>query len=124
MIKPTTCLIIDDDPGSTAILRTLIKQHDHLELLAEAGGSTEGARLITKYKPGLIFLDLKMPGLNGYELLEVLEYLPKIIIVTGERKFKSEIFSPMISGYIYKPVGSKDTFQEEVDKALNRELTG
>ena len=73
---------------------------------------------ITKSKPELIFLDLQMPGLDGYEMLEVLEYMPRIIIYSTERDYKSELFLDKISAYLYKPVKDFNTFKEAVDKAL------
>lgn len=113
-----TCVIIDDDSAAISLLRGLVKQHNDLELVMECEGSTYGALAIAKYKPDLIFLDLNMPGLDGYEMLEVLDYFPKVIVVTGNREYKSEEFQALISGYIYKPVESKEIFDSVVAKAL------
>lgn len=116
----TTCLIIDDDAGARAILKNLIKQDPRLSLIAEVDGSTNGAISVTKNKPDLIFLDLQMPGLDGYEMLEVLDYMPKIIIYSTERHYKSELFKDKISAYLYKPVENFSMFREAVDKALKK----
>ena len=114
----TTCLIIDDDAGARSILRNLIKLDPRLKLIGEEDGSTNGAIQITKTKPELIFLDLQMPGLDGYEMLEVLEYMPKIVIYSTERNYKSELFQDKISAYLYKPVQDFNSFKKAVDKAL------
>lgn len=122
MTSKLKCLIIDDDPSARAITRSLIAQDNRLECIGECEGSTQGAIAITKHKPDLVFLDLMMPGLNGYEVLEVIEYNPKIIVVTSSKDFKSESLQHLISGYLYKPVENLDLFKKAVDTAINKEL--
>ncbi len=118
MIKQIRCVVIDDDFASRAVLKGLIRQDERLILVEECSGSADGAVSITKHKPDLVFLDLMMSGLDGYEVLEVLDYMPKIIVVTTERNYKSEIFSDRISEYLYKPVESLEMFTKAVDQAM------
>ncbi|RED97424.1 LytR/AlgR family response regulator transcription factor [Marinoscillum furvescens] len=122
MTNKIRCLIIDDDPSARAITKSLIAQDDRLECIGECEGSTEGALSITKNKPDLVFLDLMMPGLDGYEVLEVIEYNPKIIVVTSSEDYKSDTLSHLISGYIYKPVKNLELFKEAVDTAIKKDL--
>ncbi|MEQ8473522.1 MAG: response regulator [Marinoscillum sp.] len=111
------CIIIDDDEGARALLRGLIAGHPDLQIIDECNGSASGAVSIAKHKPDLIFLDINMPGLDGYEMLEVLDNFPKIIVYTGNRELKSDLFGSLIAGYLYKPVESREFFNTVVDGA-------
>ena len=113
-----TCLIIDDDAGSRSILKSLIKIDPRLKLIGEVDNPTSGTLEISKNKPQLIFLDLNMPGLSGFEMLDVLDFLPKVILYTSETQIQQSRNEGRVSSYLFKPVNDFVDFRRAVDRAL------
>lgn len=110
------CLIADDDKTSQAILKAFIKKHDRLNLLGIAGNGKQALSLANKYDLNLVFLDVSMPIMNGFEFLDHLERHPnlKVILVTSEREYALKAFEYNISDYLLKPI-SRHRFQQAID---------
>ena len=83
--KKITTLIVDDEPLARRNIRLLLKDDAEIEIVGEAASGREALALIKKYSPDLVFLDIQMPELDGFEVLESIEAerLPAIVFVTA-----------------------------------------
>ena len=104
-MKKIRTLVIDDEPLARARIVKLLEQFDEFVLLGECKNGQEALEKISNYKPDLIFLDIQMPDLNGFELLSnfKLEPLPFIIFVTAYDKFAIKAFDVHAVDYLLKP---------------------
>ena len=75
------CIIIDDEPLARSIVRDYLQSHPDIEIVAECSDGFEGLKAIQQHQPQLIFVDIQMPKINGFELLELVENLPKAIFI-------------------------------------------
>lgn len=97
-------LIIDDSRLARSELRRLLQQHPEVDIVGEAQNAEEAQALIEKSQPDLLFLDIQMPGRNGFELLEQLEILPKVIFTTAYDEYAIKAFEYNALDYLLKPV--------------------
>jgi two-component system LytT family response regulator len=109
----TRVILIDDEPLARNILRAYLKNHPDFEVVAECGDGFEGVKAIGHHKPDLIFLDIQMPKINGFELLELLETPPGVIFTTAFDEYAMQAFERHAIDYLLKPFS-----QERFDKAL------
>ena len=111
-----TAILIDDEILAIKRLKRLLdKYEDAFEILAEAYNGEEGLKLIELHQPDLIFLDIEMPGMNGFEMLNKLEYLPKIIFTTAFDEYAIKAFEENSIDYLLKPIEV-----ERLDKAVDK----
>lgn len=109
-------IIIDDEPLARSMIQEFLKTHADIEIVAECGDGFEGVKNILQHKPELVFLDIQMPKLNGFEMLELLEEdLPGIIFTTAFDEYAIKAFETNAIDYLLKPFG-----QERFDKALEK----
>lgn len=80
MIK---ALLIDDEPLARSILREYLADFPEVQVLQECGDGFEGVKAIAQHQPDLIFLDIQMPKINGFEMLELVEDPPSVIFTTA-----------------------------------------
>jgi two-component system LytT family response regulator len=99
-----TALIVDDERLARLELRRLLAAHPEVEILGEARGGGEALALIPKLAPDLIFLDIQMPGMTGFDLLERLEDLPQTIFTTAYDEYAIKAFEVNALDYLLKPV--------------------
>jgi two-component system, LytTR family, response regulator len=97
-------LVIDDERLARLELRRLLAAHPEVEIAGEARGGEEALALIPKLAPDLIFLDIQMPGMSGFELLERLEDLPQVIFTTAYDEYALKAFEVNALDYLLKPV--------------------
>ncbi len=116
MIK---AVLIDDEPLARSIVREYLQSYPDIEIMAECNDGFEGVKAIAQYKPDLIFLDIQMPKINGFEMLELVETPPAVIFTTAFDEFAIKAFEQHAIDYLLKPF-SKERF----DKALNKWLAG
>jgi len=83
MENKVTAIIIDDESLARKITRGYLVQHPNVEILAECSNGFDAIKKINELKPDLIFLDIQMPKINGFEMLELLEEPPVIIFTTA-----------------------------------------
>lgn len=101
-------IIVEDEKLARNRLKKLLKEHEDLiEIVGEADNGEDGYDLANKLKPDLIFLDIQMPILNGFEMLEYLEYSPKIIFTTAYEEYAIAAFEANSIDYILKPIKSE-----------------
>ena len=116
MIK---CLIIDDERLARLELRRILDNHKSIEILDECANAEEAITKIEELKPDLIFLDIQMPGKNGFEVLEELIYTPEVIFVTAYDDFAIKAFEVNALDYILKPV-EENRFEESLKKVIQK----
>ena len=112
MIK---ALIIDDEPLARMIVKEYLQQHKDIELIQECNDGFEGVKAIQQHQPDLIFLDIQMPKINGFEMLELIDQSPDVIFTTAFDEFAIKAFESHAVDYLLKPFS-----QERFDKAIQK----
>jgi two-component system, LytTR family, response regulator len=111
-------LIIDDEPlARMVVLEYLQNFKDQIEVLQECNDGFEGLKAIQQYQPDLIFLDVQMPKINGFEMLELVENPPAVIFTTAFDEYAIKAFETHAVDYLLKPF-SKDRFNKAIEKFL------
>lgn len=104
MAEPVPVLLVDDEAPARAKLRRFLALDPRFSLCGEARSGSEALALIQERKPGLVLLDIQMPGLTGLEVLEALEPpLPQVIFATAYDRFALEAFERSAVDYLLKP---------------------
>lgn len=110
--------IIEDDKSYQKIISTLVENDERLEIISIEDNSLSAAMSIIRKKPDILLLDIEIPGLNGLEVLETLNYLPCTVIISSKIEFRKEVENTEIVGFIAKPIESKAIFKAEIDKCI------
>src|SRR5690554_2857228 len=98
-------VIIDDERLARQELRHLLKKHaDTIEIVDEASNGIEGINAIKKHSPDIIFLDIQMPEMDGFEMLKHLEEIPKVVFISAYDDYAIEAFKVNALDYLLKPV--------------------
>lgn len=113
-------IIIDDEKLARDIVKRYSAKIDMLEIIEECGNGFDGIKAVNSQKPDLIFLDIQMPKLNGFEMLELLEEKPKIIFTTAFDQYALKAFDVNAIDYLLKPF-SEERFAEAVNKVLKEQ---
>jgi two-component system LytT family response regulator len=100
-------IIIDDERPARAELKKLLQAYPEIEILDEAQNSKEAIEKIHEHNPDLIFLDIQMPGKNGFDLLSELMSAPKVIFTTAFDEYALKAFEVNALDYLLKPIDSK-----------------
>lgn len=111
-------IIIDDEPLARSITREYLQSYPEIEVVQECNDGFEGIKAIGQHKPDLIFLDIQMPKINGFEMLEIVDPCPAVIFTTAFDEFAIKAFEAHAIDYLLKPY-SKERF----DKALQKWLS-
>lgn len=109
----TKVIIIDDEPLARSIVKEYLQKHPELQLAAECGDGFEGVKAIQQHQPELIFLDIQMPKINGFEMLELIDKPPAVIFTTAFDEYAIKAFEAHAIDYLLKPFD-----QQRFDKAL------
>lgn len=112
-----TTILIDDEPLARSITREYLASYSNIQIVQECNDGFEGVKAITQHKPDLIFLDIQMPKINGFEMLELLDPCPSVIFTTAFDEYAIKAFEAHAIDYLLKPY-SKERF----DKAMNKWL--
>ncbi|MGD8780389.1 MAG: LytTR family transcriptional regulator DNA-binding domain-containing protein [Ignavibacteria bacterium] len=110
-------IIIDDEKLARDIIKNFLKAHENIELIAESGNGFDGIEKINELKPDIVFLDIQMPKLSGFEMLELIDDPPLIIFTTAFDQYAIKAFEVNATDYLLKPF-SKERFNDAVNKAL------
>jgi two-component system LytT family response regulator len=119
MSQKTTCLIIDDEKLARELLTEFLENFQEIELAGEASNGTEAIALIDKVKPDLIFLDVQMPGLSGFDVLDEVTHEPYVIFTTAYDQYAIQAFEKNAVDYLLKPLDA-ERFRLAVNRALKR----
>ncbi|MFD2246444.1 LytR/AlgR family response regulator transcription factor [Pontibacter ruber] len=114
------CLIIDDEPLARSIVAEYLHNYPELEVVQECGDGFEGVKAIMQHQPDLIFLDIQMPKINGFEMLELVEQPPSVIFTTAYDEYAIKAFEANAVDYLLKPF-SKERFDAALKKWLHNQ---
>lgn len=118
-MKRIRTIIIDDEAPAREILRHYLSAISEIEIIAECSDGFSGLKAISEMKPDLIFLDIQMPRLNGFELLEVLTEKPEVIFTTAYDQYAIKAFEMNAVDYLMKPF-PEERLKDAVGKAMDR----
>ncbi|HEU5053965.1 MAG TPA: LytTR family DNA-binding domain-containing protein [Hanamia sp.] len=113
-------IIIDDEPLARGIVKEYLQDIKDVELVAECNDGFDGLKAIQQYKPDLIFLDIQMPKINGFEMLELIDEPPSVIFTTAFDEYAIKAFELNAVDYLLKPF-SKDRFEKAIQKYLQQQ---
>jgi two-component system LytT family response regulator len=110
-------LLIDDEPLARELLRVLLQPYKEIQVIGECSDGFDGFKAIQDLNPDLIFLDIQMPRLNGFEMLELLDNPPAVIFTTAFDEYALKAFEAHAIDYLLKPL-VKDRFDKAIQKWL------
>jgi two-component system, LytTR family, response regulator len=108
-------IIIDDEMLARSIVTEYLQSYPQLQLVQECNDGFEGIKAIMEHKPDLIFLDIQMPKINGFEMLELVEQPPAVIFTTAFDEYAIKAFETHAVDYLLKPF-SKERFDKAIQK--------
>lgn len=118
-MKKLTAFIIEDEKPARDLIASYLKDEDRVEIIGQYENGFSGLKAIHEMHPDLIFLDVQMPKLTGFEMLELLEYRPEIIFTTAYDQYAIKAFEQNAVDYLLKPF-SKERFMEAITKLFER----
>ncbi|HYJ38217.1 MAG TPA: LytTR family DNA-binding domain-containing protein [Chitinophagaceae bacterium] len=113
-------IIIDDEPLARSIVKEYLAFYHQIKLVEECNDGFEGVKAIQQHKPDLVFLDIQMPKINGFEMLELIDDPPPVIFTTAFDEFAIRAFETHAVDYLLKPF-SRERFSKAVDKWLDQQ---
>jgi two-component system, LytTR family, response regulator len=119
MIK---AILIDDEPLAREIVKEYLQTYPQIQVVQECNDGFEGLKAIQQQQPDIIFLDVQMPKINGFEMLELVEELPAVIFTTAFEEHAIRAFEVNATDYLLKPF-SKERFDKALQKWLGQRST-
>ncbi|HKZ38854.1 MAG TPA: response regulator [Chryseolinea sp.] len=110
-------ILIDDEPLARSIVAEYLQAYPDFQIVQSCNDGFEGVKAVAQHKPDLIFLDIQMPKINGFEMLELIEQPPSVIFTTAFDEYAIKAFEAHAIDYLLKPFG-----KERFDKALQKWL--
>lgn len=110
-------IVIDDERLARKELIRLLDKYEEISVVEECQNADEGIKAIENLQPDLIFLDIQMPGKNGFEMLEELSFVPKVIFTTAYDEFAIKAFKVSAIDYLLKPID-----QQHLDESIAKVL--
>jgi two-component system LytT family response regulator len=109
-------IVIDDEPAARRLMKSLLLDYkDVVEVIAEAGNGREAIQRIDELKPDLVFLDIQMPDLTGFEVIERITHKPNIIFTTAYEQYAIKAFETFSIDYLLKPIK-----EERLEKSIEK----
>ena len=108
-------IIIDDERAGRELIKEYLPDFPSLIVIAEANNGVDAVKVINEFRPDLVFLDIQMPGLTGFEVLTHLEEIPQIIFSTAYDQYALQAFEVHAIDYLLKPY-TKERFKKAIDK--------
>ena len=108
-------VIIDDEPLARSIVKEYLQDDADIEVVQECSDGFEGVKAIMQHKPDIIFLDIQMPKITGFEMLELLDFPVSVIFTTAFDEYAIKAFEAHAIDYLLKPF-SKDRFNKALKK--------
>jgi DNA-binding LytR/AlgR family response regulator len=113
-VEPANALIVEDDPGAAALLKTLLDKHPEIQIIGIAGSADEALKIAMESNPGLIFLDVELPGKNGIQFLEMIQkegLNPPVIFITAFTSYAIKALRQSALDYLLKPIDPEELAQ-------------
>lgn len=111
-------IIVDDEAPARSLIREYLNDYPELVVLEECNNGVDAVNAINNFKPSIVFLDIQMPGLNGFEVLKHLEELPHIIFSTAYDQYALQAFEVHALDYLLKPY-TKQRFAQAIKRTKN-----
>lgn len=108
-------LIVDDEPLARRRLRRMMEKFSEINLIGDAANGREAVEMIETQKPDLVFLDVQMPGLSGFDVLRKITFTPVVVFVTAFDEFALQAFEENAIDYLLKPV-TEARLRKAIDK--------
>ena len=112
-------ILIDDEPLARSIVKEYLQAFPEFEVIDECNNGFEGVKSIQQHQPDLIFLDIQMPKITGFEMLELLEPAPAVIFTTAFDEYAIKAFDSNAIDYLLKPF-SKERFHKAIQKWMKQ----
>jgi two-component system LytT family response regulator len=112
-------LLIDDEPLARNLVAEYLQYYPEISIVQECNDGFEGVKAIAQHKPDLIFLDIQMPKINGFEMLELIDQPPAVIFTTAFDEYAMKAFETHAIDYLLKPF-SKERFDKAIQKWLQQ----
>jgi two-component system LytT family response regulator len=114
-------IIVDDEPLALKLLRTVLSEITDVEIVAECSNGKQAVEAATKLQPELIFLDIQMPGMNGFDVIKSLQtdIMPMVVFVTAYDQYAVDAFDLHAVDYVLKPLDS-ERIARSVERAIDR----
>ena len=117
--KRWKALIVDDEELARHIVREMLQSHPEIEIAAECANGMEAVKAVAEHKPTLIFLDVQMPKLTGFDVLELIGTEVPVIFVTAYDEYAMRAFDVHAVDYLLKPIG-RERFEAALERAKRR----
>jgi two-component system LytT family response regulator len=129
-------IIVDDEPLALKLLRTVLSEIADVEIVAECSNGKQAVEAATRLEPELIFLDIQMPGMNGFDVIKSMqpEIMPMVVFVTAYDQYAVDAFDVHAVDYVLKPLDSEriarsieraiDRLKNDVDRSFKSPLIG
>jgi two-component system, LytTR family, response regulator len=114
-----TAVIVDDEELARAVLHEMLSHHPEIEVIAECANGFEAVKAVTERKPDILFLDIQMPKLDGFEVLELIGTDMAIVFSTAYDQYALKAFDVHAVDYLLKPYGA-DRFEAALARAKER----
>jgi len=110
------CVILDDEPMARSFLERYCAKTPELELVGSFGSSGEAFDYLSQHEIDILFLDVEMPGDNGFQLLDKLMYMPKVILTTSKTEYAFDAYEYHVIDFLKKPI-TYNRFLKSIEKA-------
>ena len=117
--KKWKALIVDDEELARHVIREYLQSHPEIEVAAECANGFEAVKSFAEHKPDLVFLDVQMPKLTGFDVLELIGEDVSVIFVTAYDQYAMRAFEVHAVDYLLKPIG-KERFEAALERAKSR----
>lgn len=116
--KQLKCIALDDEPLALDLIESHVNRHENLELIAKFSEPVEAIDQINELQPDLLFIDMQMPKLNGFEVISSLDTSPLVILTTAYENYALEAFEFDVFDYLLKPV-TRERFDKSITKIIH-----
>ena len=113
-------ILIDDEPLARSVIKEYLQSYPGISVVEECNDGFQGVKSIMQHHPDIIFLDIQMPKINGFEMLELIDIPPRVIFTTAHDEFAIRAFESNAVDYLLKPF-SRERFDKAMQKLLDQQ---
>lgn len=115
-------IIVDDEAPARSLVKEYLQEYEEFILIQECNNGVDAVKAINELKPDLVFMDIQMPGLKGFEVLQHLEQMPKVIFSTAYDQYALQAFNAHALDYLLKPY-TRERFADAIGKVMGSSET-